>query len=850
VRIEIHQSICGEVNRAWGLLKTTLSDAKVAKNIAFRADLQDQTSGVIWSPAIRGFAEGSYFVIMKTFEDNSEEVRRGRKFSHVLIVSLKEIVEISDLEPIFGLLYNNIDKFSTLNPIYLDIQATEKKNDSLAIEKNGRIAKLLNGYINIQKYRNNIVWIGQEDFKTAINELWIRLTNIEKQNFQFGVVFNSDLNQREGINLFAAPDSIYSKFIKSNFFIVGKKDSHIPTDLLEKFIVGDITIRQRVRDFENSIEGAEFSREDIKLISVGIETFEQLDSVSDLKKLNTLSHIVAKYSPLKKKGSQFKKRLLDRIIQSTKNVEFGELNILRNFKINSFEKSEELLSESLRNRLKKDIFSNNSTTDLLENFFTSKRNENLIWWDVVIDQELRSYLENFTLLKVNIVLNWIVKFPMVIKYIDYELDKSENAQKLFIKKVTKSLKPEAIESLLHLSKLNNWLKLHAMLLLLKYNIKDALSLLLEIDKDFQHFEAIEILFKNAKDHDVISLALENEDIRLIVISSRLCHINPLSLNDIDVANQKWQNIWDGAVNLGNQLETGFDNPQQVINKVYDVIINGGKISESLLNKISSSRFANILYYEDRSSLWSCLPIEIKEKFLMKTSSVLLEKLSKNSATPIPDDRVLLQHVSNTGITDFLYYNRSNISSVVPLFERFPKLSDNYLKDYLMNYSGQLSQVEAISLGRMVLKKGFINSAYYINLRADKSNNWKYALIECHQLLDFKTKAGLVFSNIFSKDKKVNIASDEWWNALEDIVTEIYSNGVSLTTVWTKAGGKEADLIMNITPADLWSHLLKKLRRDQYKSIKTYKLLETIRKDYGDNGRFKTIYKLRKNYIKT
>ncbi|AIM37578.1 hypothetical protein KO02_13440 [Sphingobacterium sp. ML3W] len=850
MRVEVHQSICGEVNRAWGLLKTTLPDAKVAKNIAFRADLQDQTSGVMWSPAIRGFAEGSNFVIMKTFEDTSEEVRRGRKFSHVLIVSLKEIVEISDLEPIFGLLYSEIDKFSPLNPIYLDILCTENKSKSIVIEENGRIAKLLNGYINIQKYRNNIVWIGQDDFKTAINELWRRLTNIEKQNFQFGVVFNSDLNQREGINLFAAPDSVYSKFIKSNFFIVGKKDSHTPTDLLEKFIVGDMAIIKRVRDFENSIGAAEFSREDIKMISVGIETFEQVDSVSDLKKLNTLSHIVAKYSPSNKKGSQFKKRLLDRIIESTKDVGLGELNVLRNFKINSFEKSEELLSESLRNRMKKDIFSNNATLDILIFFFTSKRNENLIWWDLVIDQELRSYLENFTLLKVSVVFNWIVKFPMVIKYIDYELDKSENAQRLFIKKVTKSLKSEALESLLYLSKLNNWLKLYAILLSLKYSIKDALSLLLEIDKDHSHYAAIEIIFKKTKDHDVISIALENGDPRLIIISSRLCHINPSLLNDIDVANERWQNIWDGAINMGNQVETGFDNPEQTINKVYDVIINGGKIIESLLNKISSSRFANILYYENRSSLWSCLPDEIMDKFLMKTSSELLEKLSKNSTTPIPDDRVLLQHISNTGITDFLYYNRSNISSVVPLFERFPKLSDNYLKDYLMNYSGKLNQVESISLGRMVLKKRFTNSAYYINLRADKSNNWKYALMECHQLLDFKTKAGIAFSNIFSKDKKVNIASDEWWNALEDIVTEIYSNGVSLTTVWTKAGGKEADLIMNITPADLWSHLLKKLRRDQYKSIKTYKLLETIRKDYGDNGKFKTIYKLRKNYIKT
>lgn len=90
MKVIVHQSICGEVDKGWGLIRTTLSDVNIAKDIAFKTDLQEQTSGINWSPAIRGFSEGDYFLIMKTFEDTSPEVRRGRKFSHVLMV-LKKI---------------------------------------------------------------------------------------------------------------------------------------------------------------------------------------------------------------------------------------------------------------------------------------------------------------------------------------------------------------------------------------------------------------------------------------------------------------------------------------------------------------------------------------------------------------------------------------------------------------------------------------------------------------------------------------------------------------------------------------------------------------------------------------
>ncbi|RZK27043.1 MAG: hypothetical protein EOO43_00855, partial [Flavobacterium sp.] len=99
--ITIHQAICGEQNKGWELLKTTLNDSALARKIAFQTDLQDSPpSGVSWLPVLRGFLYDEYFLIIKTYPDNSPDVRNGRVFSHCLIIDKADLEFIFDLSHI------------------------------------------------------------------------------------------------------------------------------------------------------------------------------------------------------------------------------------------------------------------------------------------------------------------------------------------------------------------------------------------------------------------------------------------------------------------------------------------------------------------------------------------------------------------------------------------------------------------------------------------------------------------------------------------------------------------------------------------------------------------------------
>lgn len=845
MKVIIHQSICGEVNKAWGLIKTTLPDVNIAKSIAFRTDLQDQTSGINWEPAIRGFSEGDFFLIMKTFEDTSPDVRRGRKFSHVLMIPKKEIVGMDNIEQIISLLPQEINKNTLLEPISIEVSSSDAVSIPDAIRR--KFNKLIHGYININSYKNTLIWIGQEGFDTAVIELWKRLTAIDRQNFQFGIAFNNDHKGTNLISLIAVPESVQSKFVRSDFFFIGKNDNHVPTELIEQLLIGDASVQQRIRNFEKTIESKFLSREDIALIAKGIDTFEQVDSVKDLKKLNTLSHIVAEYAPSDKQGTDFKQRLLNKIVQLAESANFSDLNILRNFKTESFKTSKKTLSTVLIGWMKKCIFSIENKSVGYTSFFEQVKKSNLNWWDKVITEELESYLGSLQASKIVTIYAWLMESPSILSIIKSFIDKSKNAESFFIEKLPKKISKELIGKLQKFSISNNWLRLYAHLLDRQFELSAALTELFKIDQDENYFEAIEAIIAGKDNDSVIDYAVDTGESRMIKIAGKSCHNTPKHLKRMDVLNDNWQLIWVEAIENGSQVQAGLKEPEKEIHKLFDHLIDGNVVSEKLIDKISHSEFGNLLTYPNRANLWKKLPVSIKDNFLVKTSTVLLEQLSENSTIEIPNDTVLSDHICRKGIVDFLYFNRNNIKSVIPIFEKFPQLSDNNLRDYLNNFYGQINAIDATQLGKLIARKRFSNSASAVNSKSSKTNNWRFTLAECYNLLDFWTKLFSTYSGSFLSS---SITQDEWWRNTEELIVDLYSNGTSLTTIWKKAGGKESELLMNASPANVWNDVLYKLRRGQFKDITMNDLLKEIKKQYGDNPKFKIIYDLRKNFIKT
>lgn len=847
MKIVVHQSICGEVNKAWGLIKTTMQDNYLAKNIAFRTDLQDQTGGINWLPAIRGFCEGDYFLIMKTFEDTSSDVRRGRKFSHVLIIQKKEIVDLNDIEQIINLLPAKIEKDIPLEPIHLEYLSKTKPN-ILSVTVQGRFNKLINGYLNLKNYKNTLIWIGQENFSLAVIEFWKCLTQQERQSFQFGISFNNDDKGIDGISLITVPESVQSKFLKSDFFIIGKNDNHKPSELIEQLLIGDHAVKERINNFEKSIDSKPLSRENINSLAKGIDTFEHLNDATDIKKLNTLSHIIAQFAPTTNQGNVYKQQLLEKIIQLIETAKFSEIVVLRNFKIESYKNSQKSLSETLINWMTQNIFLINKNLFDFKLFFDNLKDNNLNWWDEVVKNEIKIYLETIDPFKASIVYVWLIESPSILSKINPFIDKSKESETSFVEKFPKNISDKLVQELKEFSITNNWLRLFSKILNFQFKLEKALTELFQVDKDENYFEAIDIIIDGKNEISIIQYAIQTDNIRMIKKAGQICHNSPKNLAKIDVLNLNWQKIWLEAIVLGNEIKTGLKEPEKEIFKLFDGLISEIKFIEDLIYQISLSEYSNLLLYPNMTKLWERLPANAKNNFLTNTSSALLKQLSENSSIVIPNDEKLINHIGQIGISEFLYYNRNNIKSVIPIFDKFIQLHDNNLRDYLNNYSGQINAIEATQLGRLISSRRFSNSAYIIYDKSSKYNNWRFALEECYHLLDLITRGLLAVSGILSTT--VKIPTDEWWQGAEELIIELYPNSTSLTTIWKKSGGKESDLLMNVSAANAWSDALYKLKKTHLKDLTMNDLLKEIKKQYSDNPKFKIIYSLRKNYIKT
>ena len=843
MEIIIHQALCGENNKAWDLLKTTMPEIPVAKSIAFKTDLQDQPpSGILWAPSIRGFMLGDHFLLMKTYPDKSPDVRPGRVFSHVLIISKNDLPNIPVISSLLKYFPKDIDKSISIEPI--SFFANKKNSFEFDSNLQLRFNKAIRAFIHIHEYKNTIIWIGQGNFEDAVSRFWQMLSVTDKESINFGINFNASQIPEGKINFITTPENIESKFSNGGYCIIRKNDTLVLTELSEQLLSGDSSAIQRIDKFREAIEAKLFSRLDIEKIVKGINTFENLESINDLKKLNTLSHIVAEYSPNQNKGTDFKNKLLNRIILLVAEADAKEIPILKIFKIDSFKDGEKDLAKAISDWVERYLFSpsENKKQDLTSLLRNLDESTTANWWSKLIGGKVKTFVSRINVKNTEVILKWIQYDFDIFKNINSDIDDSKQAENWFVYQFPKNFDESNFVDLKKFAIKRSWYKLHAILLKMEYRFELALVEQLKVDIDSDYFEAIEIITNDANPNMIIDFAVSNGDNRLIKISGRVCHNDSTLLTKINVRDSNWQGIWFEAISNGNSIADGIKNPQKEIFKLFDNLVEGNSCNENLMEEISESEFANLLDYPKMELIWLKLPISLKNKFLNRTASALLKSMSEDSTFEVPSDKILSDYIINSeAISAFLYNNRGNFKNALPVFSTFKQLPERRLKDYVSSYTGPLDVIDATQLGKLVSDRRYKSVAYVINDKTFPDNNFKYALSECNSLLGFITR-GLIL--LYGKSSNVNITTDQWWEAFKKLSIKLYSSGPTDSKIWLQAGGEEYDLLTRGTGKELWIHALDKLRNGGCAGITIEKLLKKMIKEHTRNEELKTLKDLK------
>lgn len=844
MEIIIHQSLCGENSKkAWDLLKTTMPDNSIARSVGFKADLQDQAGGITWKPSIRGFMQEDFFLLMKTFPDKSPDVRPGRVFSHILLIAKKDIYSVVDIASLFKYLPDEIDKSNSISPI--NFNPKEVSGIALPIGFQERFNKAIHGFKNADSFKKTIIWVGADNFEQAVSKFWQVLSPSEKEILNFGIYFNIVALPEGKLNFITTPENIESKFLNGGFCLIRRNDTKILTEISEQFLAREVSASLRINKFQEVIETKQLSRADIDKIAIVIKTFEEIDSTDDLKRLITLSHVIAEFSPDEKKGIVFKKKLVEKISKLIESGDVSDIPLVNKFNLKSFKGSETKLTLAISDWLGNNLFSKVETKkkDFTTLFRQLRESTITNWWTKLIENRIKSFLSKINPERATIVFNWLHSDFAIFKNIHSSIDSSNEAERYIISQLPANFDKSRFAVMREFAVKRCWYRFHSTLLIQEHSFESAIKEQLKVDTHYNSLDGLEIIINGVKPEAIIDFTVLNGDKRLIDISGKLCREDSSQLERIDFKNVHWQAVWLKSVVNGNNILDGFKNPKKNVFRMFDDIVEGNSVNEQLLERISNTEFANILNYKKRENIWSKFPSTLQTKFLGKTASALLESLSLDSTIELPADKILSEYILEYAIGDFLYYNP--IKNALPVFDRYNTIPEHFISTYIRNYQGPISVIVGTHLGKLIQKENYTDVAYSVYSQASKNNNWKYALAECYHLLDFFTKGLLILSGILDT---VNITTDQWWESVEEIIIDLYPNANSLVTVWKKAGGEEADLLMNATPRNVWNSAINNLRIGKFSEIDMCKLLKEIKKNYGENKKFKIIYDLRKNYI--
>jgi len=848
VKIQVYQALCGEnPKKAYDLLKTNFPDKDIAKNLAFKTGLQDNVQGTKWDPQIRGFFEGEYFLLMKTFPDRSSDVRPGRVFSHTLILPADQICECVSLNAFFSILPQEMDKNSVLENISVDCSIS---NETLTDTNfKGRFNKVIHGLVNHHKYKNTIIWVGQKDMSNATNELWKLLTPSERKTFNFGIYFDAENISGDKLNLITVPESIHSKFLSKEFLLINKNENYLPSGLAEEILAGNINAKNRLEIFRKELNLSDLTRSELDLIAVVLPTMENLNSITDIKKVNTLGQIIALHAPNPQTGKNFKNKLIDRLVTLIENSNSSDLTVLRNFKLECFLSANEKMGKAVQSWVNKYIL-NTKKADLNESLgiINLLNTDKKSWISINISKKIGESLGILDSEKAKLIWRWLLFDPSYFDTVQQFVSQTSANETILIATKPKKIDKSNVECAINAANKKRWFRLNAHLLLSIHLPEKALEMQLSVDKDPESMEGLLIIAKKVEQSKLVAIAIKISDPRILKILSMLHGTSALVLDNLDLSDpsaQKLIILFGEDHGNSNWLKNGKRSKKAVKN-IFDCLISGTQVELRLLEDIAESEFSDVLDYDQRNALWEKLPGIIRSKILESTSTKLLGKLAKDPATKVPDDKILSEFILSNGISGFLYYNNDKLKNTLPIFNRYKNIPDHYLTDYLRNYRGDLNSLDAKQLGKLIYNRSNRDAAHLIYQKSSRDNNWRFALVECHSILDRWTRFKIAGKGII---KGVKIPSDDWWTPLGEFIVEYYSNRNALVTVWRKAGGQESDLLMDGSALDAWNNALSKLRHGALKKPKMKDLLSEINKDYGHIEDFRLLYDLRHSFIK-
>jgi hypothetical protein len=818
--MRVEQAIYGEV-RGGHALRMASGDGWVPAELTSRLDLPDTAPpGVEWSPFLSGFPHGDHYVLARTFLDTAAP-RPGMVLSHALIAPLREIVTATNLRPLLALLIVSPSNPTAAHLETMDVVVSENAPpsapdlaaiaDALATPGTGPVARL--GHV------------GFDDLITALwGQLWPQIRRVFSFRLSFGP---SDLVETPIPAIVCTPPALAARWVKHR--IIDSSSHRATTSLVAAMLSGGEE-GWPIRQFAQEIGANLASFADLPLL-------EQAYRLGD-GEAQSFEHTVAalrlvdRLSPDPEAGQEGKRRLLARLSGHLPMAAAKEVLLLRNFGLTGLASSGEPWT-ALTRWAAENRFSPGEDQEMLSVIVDATASTAAVseWRGAVLGglaAAARTRHSGFA----NALWRWAEAKPPLIKALSGTLPSESDVEERLANAAPLKLTEQAADAVMALAFSRQWFRLHGAAASAGYVPLEAAHRQLAADVDPSSISGLRLALQRATPAQVLACSLELNEPRVARIAAEAVAERPSLLLDVDLATAPAQAVWALALGLKQDVWRGPKDPEAAFAAVLTNLLDGGPADHALIAALSTSPVADLANYPRRTEVWLRVSGTVREKLLAATGAGWLQRAASGSILFSPDPDLEATIIAGHDLDATLFsLVPIRIGAGLQIMAALKGFDEQRFLPWLRTLVTNLPSLttsDAEAIGRLVLDRRWQNAAdELVELTRTGRNDFGPALRVCHSMFGLWTRLLLDL---------VPLSSAEKWKLLEHVAVDLYPSGPDHNELWSRAGGRDADLQHHGNGQSRWRDAFARIRRGG--GLRVEALLREMRHDYPWNDQLR------------
>lgn len=835
--LQIHQAYFGAVNgTSHGQLASSLADKHLRSFLAGFTDRPGvPPAGYVLQPYLAATSFENYYLVCRTWPDTAVE-RQGMVFTHVLMLPLQQLAEVSELGTILNLLLSDppslAERSIALAPLTLDVPGVSPID--LGSEVPVSWLAVIKHLVDTPEL-TSVYTLGEAVcFQALLEALWHGLPVSLRAKLSWGIRFAPPGRKDITPLLVYVPAELEVKWRGEEVIQLATDEMNVPELPVDQLIFSR-THGVIFYEFLVAIEVSPQSFATLKRCQRAFQQYENLlAGTADVGELLALVRTIRQLQPDPDKARIIKSQAIEALTAGLLAGGVTEALALRAVPMDPFHTGIERLGYAVGIIVQNTFITANPDPTLQGNLlkYLAEPNPAIIekWWRKAATASFTLTLAEGSESAAKAIWLGLSGAENVYTYVLTIIPHSSLWEQVLIKTVPPSLPVEVAEAVANFSDKRNWWGLFAASVGAAHAPAEALRKLVTAEKrlDIPVSPRVSELAKRVADVELIELAVELQNHQLEELAGEACARNPKLLASIDVIEQSWRTIWSISLSYSKSITVGLSKPTETINTFLGEVANGRAIDIQPLELIADSTYANVLHLPDRTALWDKLPIKLQPKFAAATLDELVEEILANNWDGAIEPILTKRAQSIDFIGKFLGLKRNDPVAVLTANSFLNNLTDNYLKDYI-SHLDTIDGIVASHLGKLVSNKRWALSANAILSKAKHNANFSLALSECSNM--FSGLDRLIYHKLFGHQ----VTSDDAWNALENLMIALYEEGPSQGHIWKKAGGDVTKFTNTQTRRAQWESAIALLRDGGGgKDISAETLIHSALRDFKNN----------------